>query len=291
MTYTVGLLHPGSMGAAFGAQLRVRGHTVLWCPEGRSDATRGRAEDADLEPVPLHELVCRCDVLLSLCPPAAAEKTAADVTAVGKDADAVYVEANAIAPSCAQRIAGNLAPMPVVDAAAVGSPPVGGKTPTLYLSGADEHTDRIAELFTGTDVRIHVLGDNIGKASALKLAYTSFQKVSRMLAALAYGAADSYGVGDGLLAIAAKRTRSYLVETDYIPKTAARAWRWGPEVEEAAALLADTGLPDSLMRAAAATLARWTAARTRSWTSLRRWRRCARSRTSRGEHSRPDLRG
>jgi 3-hydroxyisobutyrate dehydrogenase-like beta-hydroxyacid dehydrogenase len=257
VTVTVGLLHPGSMGAAFGAQLRVRGHTVLWCPEGRSDVTRGRAEDAGLEPVPLHELVCRCDVLLSLCPPAAAEQTASDVAAVGEGADAVYVEANAVAPSHAQRIAGSLAPMSVVDAAVVGSPPVGGKTPTLYLSGAGEQTKRIAELFAGTDVRTHVLGDGIGKASALKLAYSSYQKVSRVLAALAYGAAESYGVGDELLAIAAKRTRSYMVETDYIPKTAARAWRWGPEVEEAAALLADAGLPDSLMHAAAATLARW----------------------------------
>ncbi|MGP4009196.1 DUF1932 domain-containing protein [Streptomyces sp. 4N124] len=34
-------------------------------------------------------------------------------------------------------------------------------------------------------------------------------------------------------------------ETDYIPKTAARAWRWGPELEDAAALLADAGLPDA----------------------------------------------
>jgi 3-hydroxyisobutyrate dehydrogenase-like beta-hydroxyacid dehydrogenase len=153
MTYTVGLLHPGSMGAAFGAQLRARGQTVLWCPDGRSDATRLRAEGAGLEPAALTELVFRCDVLLSLCPPAAAEQSAADVAAVGKGADAVYVEANAIAPSRAQRIAGSLAPMPMVDAAVVGSPPVGGKAPTLYLSGAGEQTAQITELFAGTDVR------------------------------------------------------------------------------------------------------------------------------------------
>jgi hypothetical protein len=83
---------------------------------------------------------------------------------------------------------------------------------------------------------------------------------------VAYGAADAYGVGDELLAIAAKRTRSYLVETDYIPKTAARAWRWGPEVEDAAGLLADAELPDSLMYAAAATLARWNGSKDRQLT-------------------------
>ncbi|MEU1278852.1 DUF1932 domain-containing protein [Streptomyces sp. NPDC005805] len=258
MTSTVGLLHPGSMGSAFGAQLRARGNIVLWCPDGRSDTTRRRAEHAGLEAAALPELVSRSDVLLSLCPPAAAEDTAGQVAELGmSEAGTIYVDANAVSPSRVVNIADRLAPMPVIDAAVVGSPPVGGKSPTLYLSGAVEQTDRIGELFAGTDVHTHVLGDCIGKASALKLAYSSYQKVSRVLAAVAYGAADTYGVADELLLIAAKRTRSYLVETDYIPKTASRAWRWGPELEDAAALLADAGLPDSLMHAAAATLARW----------------------------------
>ncbi|MGW0712996.1 DUF1932 domain-containing protein [Streptomyces sp. NPDC002643] len=262
MTHTIGLLHPGSMGSAFGAQLRSGGHIVLWCPDGRSDATRRRAEHAGLEAEALAELVSRSDVLLSLCPPAAAEETAAQVAELGMaSAGVIYVEANAVSPTRVQRIADRLAPMPVVDAAVVGSSPVGGKYPTLYLSGPSKQADRIAELFAGTDVRPHVLGDSIGKASALKLAYSSYQKVSRVLAAVAYGAADSYGVADELLEIAAKRTRSYLVETDYIPKTAARAWRWGPELEDSAALLSDVGLPDELMRAAAATLARWDGSR------------------------------
>ncbi|MGA5879502.1 DUF1932 domain-containing protein [Streptomyces cellulosae] len=262
MTDIVGLLHPGSMGSAFGAQLRARGHIVLWCPDGRSDTTRSRAERAGLEPETLPELVSRSDVLLSLCPPAAAEETAARVAELGMaGADTIYVEANAVSPSSVRRIDDLLAPMPVIDAAVVGSPPVGGKAPTLYLSGPGKKADRVAELFAGTDVRTRVLGDSIGKASALKLAYSSYQKVSRVLAAVAYGAADTYGVADELLEIAVKRTRSYLVETDYIPKTAARAWRWGPELEEAAALLADAGLPDSLMHAAAATLARWDGSR------------------------------
>ncbi|WP_128802536.1 MULTISPECIES: DUF1932 domain-containing protein [unclassified Streptomyces] len=258
MTSTIGLLHPGSMGSAFGAQLRASGHIVLWCPDGRSDTTRCRAERAGLEAAALPELVSRSDVLLSLCPPAAAEETADQVAELGmSEAGTIYVDANAISPSRVVNIADSLAPMPVIDAAVVGSPPVGGKSPTLYLSGAVEQADRIAELFAGTDVRTHVLGDSIGKASALKLAYSSYQKVSRVLAAVAYGAADTYGVADELLVIAAKRTRSYLVETDYIPKIAARAWRWGPELEDAAALLTDAGLPESLMHAAAATLARW----------------------------------
>ncbi|MFG2751461.1 DUF1932 domain-containing protein [Streptomyces xanthophaeus] len=262
---TVGLLHPGSMGAAFGAQLRAQGITVLWCPDGRSEATRGRAEQAGLEPVPFAGLLDRSDFVLSLCPPAAAEELAARVAANGC-ADRTYVEANAISPDRVKRIAALLPDAETVDAAVVGSPPVGGKKPTLYLSGAPAHTRGVEQLFAGTDVRTHILGTGTGAASALKLAYSSYQKASRVLAALSYGAAQAHGVGDELLAIAAKRTGSYLTETDYIPKTAARAWRWGPELTDAAELLSHAGLPDELMLAAAAALGRWDAARDRTLT-------------------------
>lgn len=256
MSATVGLLHPGAMGAAFGAQLRARGITVLWCPKDRSSASARRAEQAGLEPDTLDSLLARADILLSLCPPAAAEDVAGQIAEHGF-AGKTYVEANAIAPARMRRIAARLPQAAVLDATVVGSPPGGGKVPTLYLSGPREPAAQVEGLFADTDVRTHFLGGEIGKASALKLTYTSYQKVSRVLAALAYGAADAHGVADELLAIAAKRTRSYLVETDYIPKTAARAWRWGPELQDAAALLADAGLPDSLLHAATETLAHW----------------------------------
>ncbi len=257
---TVALLHPGSMGAAFGAQLRARGVTVLWCPDGRSDVTRRRAEQAGLEPAAFSGLLDRADVVLSLCPPAAAEELAARVAAHGF-AGRTYVEANAISPVRVRRIAALLPHAETIDAAVVGSPPVGGKHPTLYLSGEPDRTGRVEQLFAGTDIRTHDLGTELGAASALKLSYSSYQKASRVLAALAYGAAQAHGVGDELLAIAAKRTGSYLTETDYIPKTAARAWRWGPELADAAALLSDAGLPDELMLAAVSTLDRWGTAR------------------------------
>ncbi|MFD7813709.1 DUF1932 domain-containing protein [Streptomyces sp. NPDC059785] len=253
---TVGLMHPGSMGAAFGAQLVARGHTVLWCPKDRSDSSFQRATQAGLEAAALPALLARADLLLSLCPPDAAEDVAGQVAEHGFD-DRTYIEANAIAPSRTHRIAERLQDSVVLDAAVVGSPPVGGKFPTLYLSGPARPATEAEELFAGTDVRTRFLGTDIGKASALKLAYSSYQKVSRVLAAVAYAAADTHGVAGELLEIAAGRSRSYLVETDYIPKTAARAWRWGPELADASVLLAEAGLPDSVTRAAVETLARW----------------------------------
>ncbi|MFE0737454.1 DUF1932 domain-containing protein [Streptomyces sp. NPDC058855] len=254
---TVGILQPGSMGAAVAACAATNAAAVLWCETGRSAASAERAAQFGLTPVAtLSELLDRSDIVISLCPPAAAENLARDVA--GHRFAGVYVEANAINPERAQRIAALLEPdAAVVDGGVVGSPPVRGKTPTLYLSGPASATARIEELFAGTAVRTAVLGTELGKASALKLSYASFQKTSRVLVALAVGMAREHGVDQELIEVASRRTDSYLSEPQYVAKTAARAWRWGPELEEAADALAAAGLPPEVLRAAASTLARW----------------------------------
>ncbi len=257
------MLHPGSMGAAVAACAASTGTRVLWCPAGRSGASVRRAEQAGLEPVPvLEELLAQCDVVLSLCPPAAAEDVAAQVAALAFAG--VFVEGNAINPERMVRIAENVGRNAVVvDGAVIGSPPIGAKRCALYLAGPADATTAVEALFTGTAVSVPVLGDELGKASALKLSYTAYQKASRVLAALAYGLAEHHGVDQELLDVADKRAGSYLVEIDYIAKTAGRAWRWAPELEEAADALGRVGLPDELLRAAAATLDLWTDAKDR----------------------------
>lgn len=254
---TVGILHPGSMGAAVAACAATNAAEVLWCETGRSTASVERATRFGLSPVAtLAELVDRSDIVISLCPPAAAEGLARNVA--GHHFAGVYVEANAINPVRTQRIATLLEPdATVVDGGVVGSPPVRGKAPTLYLSGPVGATECIKALFAGTAVRTAVLGTEVGKASALKLSYAAFQKTSRVLVALAVGMAREHGVDQELIEIASKRTDSYLSEPQYVAKTAARAWRWGPELEEAADALAAVGLPPEILRAAATTLARW----------------------------------
>jgi 3-hydroxyisobutyrate dehydrogenase-like beta-hydroxyacid dehydrogenase len=254
---TVGILHPGSMGAAIAACAATNAAAVVWCSAGRSTASTARAEQFGLTPVAtLTELLDRSDIVISLCPPAASEDLARDVA--GRRFDGVYLEANAINPERATRIAGLLEPAAtVVDGGVVGSPPVRGKTPVLYLSGPAAATEQIEVLFAGTAVKTRTLGTDVGKASALKLSYASFQKTSRVLVALAVGMAREHGVDQELIEVASRRTDSYLSEPQYVAKTASRAWRWGPELEEAADALAAAGLPPEMLRAAASTLARW----------------------------------
>ncbi|MGW8955004.1 DUF1932 domain-containing protein [Streptomyces sp. NPDC055709] len=115
----------------------------------------------------------------------------------------------------------------------------------------------MAELFAGSSVQVRPLSGGVGQASALKLSYSSYQKASRVLAAVAYALASDHGVEAELLDIAQGRTTSYLVETAYIPKVAARSWRWGPEMREAALAFAEVGLPLELANAATAVMERW----------------------------------
>ncbi|MEU0124415.1 DUF1932 domain-containing protein [Streptomyces albidoflavus] len=254
----LGVLHPGSMGAAVAAQARVGGAEVLWCPTGRSPATRDRAARSGLAAASsLAELVERADVILSICPPAHAEDVAAAVSVypfVG-----VYVDANAIAPTTMARVSATLSRTDaiVVDGSIVGSPPSATKSPRLYLSGPRDALASVAGLFAGTAVRAHALPGDIGSASALKLSYSSYQKASRVLAAVSYALARDHGVEGELLDIAGGRSGSYLAETAYIPKVAARSWRWGPEMSEVASALRDAGLPADLAEASASVMSRW----------------------------------
>ena len=70
------ILHPGEMGAAVGAALVDVGHEVVWIPDGRSAETRSRAERSGLRPT---GDATDCDLVISVCPPAAASAVAVSV--------------------------------------------------------------------------------------------------------------------------------------------------------------------------------------------------------------------
>jgi 3-hydroxyisobutyrate dehydrogenase-like beta-hydroxyacid dehydrogenase len=256
---TVGVLHPGVMGSTVAATARAGGARVLWCPRGRSDATRARAEAAGLEAVDdLEELLDACPVVLSICPPAAAEGLAGDVAALGYRG--VFVEANAISRERMLRIAdrATTAGGRVVDGSIIGPPPRDGASARLYLSGAPTETGAVAALFPATSpLEVVVLGEALGSASALKMAYAGYQKAARTLAAVAHALAARHGVTEALLAEGRRLTTSPLADPHYLPSVAARAWRWEPEMHEVADILAAEGLPDDLALAAATVLERW----------------------------------
>jgi 3-hydroxyisobutyrate dehydrogenase-like beta-hydroxyacid dehydrogenase len=254
---TIGLLHPGAMGAVVGAQLVATGQRCVWLPDGRGPATRSRAEAAGLIPAGLDELAS-CEVVLSVCPPAAALDVAGLVARTGFAG--CYVEANAISPDHSLAIAALLTAggATVVDGGIVGPPPRRPGTSRLYLSGPNDAVSRVHALFADTTLTPVALPGPVGTASALKLSFATYAKVSTLLAAHAHALARRHGVDAQLRELAA----------DVLPGTAfaaperllsagQRAWRWAPEMREIANASRDAGLPPDLLDAAATFLEHW----------------------------------
>ena len=243
---TVGLLHPGEMGAALGEALRSRGIPVLWASEGRSAETSGRAADAGLEDAgTIEELAGRSDVILSVCPPHAAVDVAQSLVGF----DGVYVDANAISPATARTIAEAVGGR-CVDGGIVGGPPRAPGTARLYLSGREAVF--VAELFAHTPVDARVVSDEIGAASAVKMAYAAWTKGTAALLLAVRSLARSEGVESTLLEEWALSVPELPDQSVRAARAAAsKAWRWVGEMEEIASTFAAAGLPDGFHQAAA----------------------------------------
>nr|WP_260860376.1 DUF1932 domain-containing protein [Streptomyces cupreus] len=249
-------MHPGSMGAAVAAQA-VGARRVLWVSGDRSRATAKRAKEADLTATAsLEEALDASDAVLSICPPHAAEDVAAEVARHAFNG--LYVDANAISPQRMERIASEIRPAPVVlDGAIFGPPPRAGRSCRLYVAGDEEAAELMRTLFKESAVEVRSAGRHVGSASALKASFAGFQKAARTLAGVSHALADAHGVADLLTEEARRMPSQILSDPEYLPSVAARAWRWGPEMQEVADTLREAGLPSEMAEAAASVMAHW----------------------------------
>jgi len=244
---TIGLLHPGEMGAAVGQCLAGAGYRALWAPEGRSAATRERAAAAGLEGCGLAEITARSDVIVSVCPPASALDVARQVSGFG----GLYLDANAISPATAGEVAAIVTAggASYVDGGIIGTPPVTPGFIRLYLSG--DRAGEVRALFAGTPVDARLVAPP-GTASAVKMAYASWTKGSAALLLTARALARAEGVESALLeewgiSQPGLERRSAAANES----AAAKGWRWVGEMEEIAAAMAAAGLPEGFHQAAA----------------------------------------
>jgi 3-hydroxyisobutyrate dehydrogenase-like beta-hydroxyacid dehydrogenase len=248
---TIGLLHPGEMGAAVGQCLAAAGHQVLWTDQGRSPATRERAEAAGLKAAGIGDIAARSGVVFSVCPPHAALDVAREVAGAGFGG--LYVDANAVSPERAREVAGvvRAGGAEFVDGGIIGTPPVAPGFIRFYLSGA--RAEEVRDLFGGTDVDARVItGAAEVAASAMKMAYASWTKGSAALVLAARALARADGVEDALLAEWALSQPGREQQTERAAgSAAAKGWRWVAEMEEIAATMAGAGLPDGFHLAAA----------------------------------------
>lgn len=251
MTETIGILHPGEMGVSVAASARNSGQTVYWAAAGRSPETRARAQKHGLiEVETLAELCEVCTIIISVCPPHAAEQVAQQVLA--QPFGGVYVDANAISPQRAERMSTLMEGRGIhfVDGGIIGGPAWQPGTTWLYLSG--EQAEGVAACFSAGALQTEVIGAQPGKASALKMCYAAYSKGTTALLCAVLGAAENLEVGADL-------NRQWARDEAIFPEQAsqrarrvtAKAWRFAGEMEEIAATFAAAGMPEGFHRAAA----------------------------------------
>src|SRR6185503_20387779 len=84
----------------------------------------------------------------------------------------------------------------LVDGGVIGGPAWRPKETFLYLSGKDANI--IADCFTSGALETKIIGDEIGKASALKMCYAAYSKGTTALLAAVLAASESLDVREEL---------------------------------------------------------------------------------------------
>jgi len=247
----IGILHPGEMGISIAAAAQKAGHLVYWASEGRSADTHARAATFELRDAgTVANLCAECSILVSVCPPHAAETVARHVLASAFTG--LYLDANAISPQRAIQIGQAMtgAGVTFVDGGIIGGPAwVPGST-WLYLAGP--RADDIAACFAAAPLETRVLGAMIGTASALKMSYAAYTKGTTALLCAILATAEHLDVREELYQHWTHEDADFAEQVSRrVRGVTAKAWRFAGEMEEIARTFRDAGMPGDFHTAAA----------------------------------------
>lgn len=251
MKRKIGILHPGQMGISVAASAQNSGQIVYWASEGRSPQTGDRAAQVGLKDAGTLAALCEmCDVIISVCPPHAAEEVAEQVLA--HSFRGLYVDVNAISPQRSVRIGQRLtaAGLSYVDGGIIGLPAwESGKT-WLYLSGPQ--AGEAAACFADGPLETGVIGESIGKASALKMCFAAYTKGTTALLCAILASAETLGVRAELEKQWSREESGFAGQTrEKVRGVTAKAWRFVGEMEEIASTFRSAGLPGEFHEGAA----------------------------------------
>ncbi len=239
------------MGISIAASIQNSGHTVYWASEGRSEQTHARAAEFGLvDAHTLGQLCETCSTIVCVCPPHAAEEVARQV--VDCSFAGLYLDANAIAPQRAERIGRVMAEAGVsfVDGGIIGGPAWKPGRTWLYLSGQDAQA--VVPCFSGGPLETSVIGESIGKASALKMCFAAYTKGSTALLCAILATAEALDVREELEHQWSRGGSDFAEQaTGRARRVTAKAWRFAGEMDEIASTFEQAGLPGDFHAAAA----------------------------------------
>lgn len=249
--YKIGVLHPGEMGVSIAASAINTGHWVYWVSTGRSEQTRLRAERQNLiEKHSLSELCHTCEIIISICPPHAAEEVAKQV--IADQFQGIYLDANAISPQRSKKLCQIMEENKIhfIDGSIIGGPAWKPAETFLYLSG--KGAESILECFQNGPLEARVISIEMGKASALKMCYAAYSKGLTALLASILATADVFDISEELYQQWDRDNPGFSEQAKRkVLGAADKAWRFTNEMEEIAATFEEAGLPGGFHHAAA----------------------------------------
>jgi 3-hydroxyisobutyrate dehydrogenase-like beta-hydroxyacid dehydrogenase len=188
------------MGHAVGRALNWGGLGVITCLKGRGELSRKFADQAGIRDVPsLAEMLVEADLVLSIVPPGQAldnARTVAEAMAASGHTPP-YADCNAVSPATTRRIGEEItrAGADYIDGGIVGPPPGKGSPPRFYVSG--ERAGVMSEL-DGMGINVRPIGDEIGRASGMKMCYASLTKGTLALQTAVLTVAEALGLTEDL---------------------------------------------------------------------------------------------
>ena len=251
MVMKIGVLHPGAMGISVAACAQNSGCDVYWASDGRSGESADRAAQHNLlDAETLQSLCATCSVIISVCPPHAAEEIADQVLSHGFQG--VFVDVNAISPEKTRKIATRVqaAGADFVDGGIIGPPAWNAGTTWLYLSGP--RATEIAKYFAAGPFTTLVIGDEIDRASALKMCFAAYTKGTTALLCAILATSENLGVKEDLIKQWSMNGSGFADSaTQDVRTVTAKAWRFIGEMHEISSTFEAAGLPGGFHKAAA----------------------------------------
>jgi 3-hydroxyisobutyrate dehydrogenase-like beta-hydroxyacid dehydrogenase len=232
----VAIIAQGAMGAGTAARLTANGVDVITSLEGRSSASRARAEKAGMRPVDLAGIAA-ADIILSIVPPSDAQQLAEQLAPILKAAKTkpLYADMNAVSSAKVEQVGAVIAPTgcTFADGGIIGPPPRPDTRNTIYyFSGIPG--ERVAPLAKG-GLEVKMVDGPIGAASALKMSYAAIGKGLTALASASILMADRYGAKEALLAELQRSQPNTLKGVSWsVPDMFVKAYRFVGEMEEIA---------------------------------------------------------
>ena len=233
---TVAIIAQGAMGAGTAQRLTSNGVDVVTWLEGRSAASRARAEKAGMRGVDLAGIAA-ADIILSIVPPRDALALAEQLAPVLKAAPKkpLYADMNAISSAKVEEVAAVIAKTGTSfsDGGIIGPPPRPDSRGTIFFfAGVD--ADRVAPLAKG-GLEVKIVNGPIGAASALKMSYAAIGKGLTALATASILMADKYGAKEALLEELQRSQPNVLKTVSWsVPDMFVKAYRFVGEMEEIA---------------------------------------------------------